>query len=449
MAVRTRSFRRTPTQWSDWIEFLATGLYSKTRWRFPVVLVGMLLARGRRTVTAWFRAAGISRDWDEYYYFISTVGGKIGKTAERLLIVIVKHLPLPRRVVVAVDDSPTPRYGPEVEGAGLHHNPTSGPDDHKFLYGHLWVTLAIVVRHPLWHTIGLPLRAFMYVKRKDMSSLAGRVSWPFRTKLEMAAELIEWIWKILVRLGREVWVVTDGAYAYRPLLKRILPLPGLTFVSRLRRDAGLRSLPEPRKPGERGGRRIYGKQKISLAKRAAHPKGWIPVEATMYGKTAVRMCKTFLATWCVVGGAIRVVIVRDPDGGWDAFFCTNPEASVREILECFADRSAIEQVFHDVKEVWGAGQQQVRSIWANIACFNLNLWMHTLVEMWAWHRPAAELRDRADAPWDNAKRRPSHADRRKALRLACFHDEFRAAQGKHKIHQEIETLVKTLARLAA
>jgi hypothetical protein len=301
----------------------------------------------------------------------------------------------------------------------------------------------------LWHSIGLPLRAFMYVKRKDMDSLTGRVNWAFRTKLEMAAELIEWIWKILVRLQRQVWVVTDGAYAYRPLLKRILPLSGLTFVSRLRCDAALHSLPEPRKPGERGGRRIYGKQKFSLAKRAAHAHGWIPVEATMYGKTSIKMCKTFLATWCVVGGVIRVVIVRDQDGDWDAFFCTDPEASVREILECFADRSALEQVFHDIKEVWGAGQQQVRSIWTNIACFNLNLWMHTLVELWAWHRPASELRDRSDAPWDNAQRRPSHADRRKALRLACFAHEFHAALGKHKINKEIETLVKTLTRLAA
>jgi hypothetical protein len=413
------------------------------------MFVGMLLARGRRTVTAWFRAAGISRDWDEYYYFISTLGGKVGTTAERLLILIAKHLPLPQRLVVAVDDSPTPRYGPEVEGAGLHHNPTSGPDDHKFVYGHLWVTLTLVLRHPLWQTIGLPLRALMYVKRKDMGSLAGRANWPFRTKLEMAAELIEWIWKILVRSGRQLWVVTDGAYAYRPLLKRILRLPGLTFVSRLRRDAALYSLPEPRQPGARGGRRIYGKKKLSLAKRGAHPKGWIAVEATMYGKTVVKMCKTFLATWSVVGGVIRVVIVRDPEGGWDVFFCTQPEASVREILECFADRSVIEQVFHDIKEVWGAGQQQVRSLWTNIACFNMNLWMHTLVELWAWHRSAAEVRDRSDAPWDNAQRRPSHADRRKALRLACFDQEFQAALGKHKINQEIENLVNALARLAA
>ena len=50
-------------------------------------------------------------------------------------------------------------------------------------------------------------------------------------------------------------------------------------------------------------------------------------------------------------------------------FCTDPNASVAEILEAFADRAIIEQDFHDVKEVWGAGQQQVPNIWTNAAVF--------------------------------------------------------------------------------
>ena len=101
-----------------------------------------------------------------------------------------------------------------------------------------------------------------------------------------------------------------------------------------------------------------------------------------------------------------------------------PTATPREIIEAFADRATIEQDFHDVKEVWGAGQQQVRNIWTNVAVFNLNLWMHTLVECWAWNKPAEEIRDRSDSPWDDPERRPSHADRRKALRRQTLHNEY-------------------------
>ena len=54
----------------------------------------------------------------------------------------------------------------------------------------------------------------------------------------------------------------------------------------------------------------------------------------------------------------------------------------------------MEQMNRDVKEVWGAGQQQVRNVYSNAGCFNLNLWMHTLVEVWAWERPQGQLSDR-------------------------------------------------------
>ena len=94
-----------------------------------------------------------------------------------------------------------------------------------------------------------------------------------------------------------------------------------------------------------------------------------------------------------------------------------------EIIEAFADRATIEQDFHDVKEVWGAGQQQVRNIWTNLAVYHLNLWMHTLVELWSWNRPHDELCDRSLSPWDDAERRPSHADRRKALRRHIMQHE--------------------------
>ena len=82
----------------------------------------------------------------------------------------------------------------------------------------------------------------------------------------------------------------------------------------------------------------------------------------------------------------------------------------------FTARSSIEQDVHDVKEVSVAGRQQVRNLWTNIAAFNLNLGVHTLLEYWAWHKPAEEIRDRADSPRCDPDRRPNHTDRRKALR---------------------------------
>ena len=44
----------------------AAGLHARNRWRLPVLLAGILFANGRRTVTSWLRAAGVSDDFDDY-----------------------------------------------------------------------------------------------------------------------------------------------------------------------------------------------------------------------------------------------------------------------------------------------------------------------------------------------------------------------------------------------
>jgi len=443
---RFRSFRRSPQDWSDWVEFIASGLHSKTQWRLPLVIMGILLARGRRTVSTWLRAAGLTKHYSEYYYFIYSLGRKTKTIGSLVLQLVMKQLPLGERIVLALDDTPTRRYGPKVEGAGLHHNPSSGPDDHDYVYGHIWVTLAVVFRHPLWHSIALPMLAKLYVKSKDIPTLVGRGTWKFQTKLQMAADMIEWAVFLLKSLQRPIWVVMDGVYACRGLMRRLVKLP-VIVVSRLRKDAGLRSLPPARQPRQRGRQQKYGREKISLAKRAAHRQGWEEVEVKIYGKTVTKKCKTFLATWPVVGGTIRVVIVRE-EHGWQSFFCTNPAANIREILEAYGDRSTIEEVFHDVKELWGSGEQQVRNVWSNIACFNLTLWMYTLVELWAWNKKSDELIDRSLSPWDTTERRPSHADKRKALRLECLDREFQHVTAHARIESKLKDLYESLVLLA-
>ena len=117
--------------------------HGRNRWRLGILLVGLLFAGGRRTVTSWLRAAGIDEGWASYYYFLSSVGRKSEAVAERLFVLLLRHLPLPERLQVNIDDTPTKRYGPEVEGADIHHNPTPGPADAKFLYGHVWVAMAM------------------------------------------------------------------------------------------------------------------------------------------------------------------------------------------------------------------------------------------------------------------------------------------------------------------
>ena len=167
-----------------------------------------------------------------------------------------------------------------------------------------------------------------------------------------------------------------------------------------------------------------------------------------YGEKVTKTVKTFLATWRPAGGVIRVVLVMEEDD-WLPFFSVNPEVTAAEILEAMADRNAEEQVFKDVKEIWGAGEQQVRNVHSNEGCFNLNLWMYSLVEAWAWNREEAELVDRSDSPWDREPRRPSHNDKRKALQLEVLRAEIEEVLAGELNRERLRELAERLLALAA
>ena len=430
---------------------LCAALDRRSAPRLFLLLCGALFARGRRTVTSWFRAAGITTDFRPAYNALWAAGRHAEALAYRLLCLALK--PLMRRgaddyLLLAIDDTPTARYGPQVQGAGIHHNPTPGPAGEKFVYGHIWVTLAWLARHRAWDTLALPLRALLYVRAKDVPKLAKRYPWTFRTKLELAVELARWLCVWLGGLGKELRLVVDGAYAKRPFLKPVLAL-GVVVFSRLRKDADLRTLPATtRRRGSRGPLPSYGKGRIDLAKRAGHKRGWQRITCLQYGKPVVKTIKTFEATWRPAGGRIRVVIVREVNG-WLAYFCTDPTVTAAAILEAMADRGAIEQLFHDVKEVWGAGQQQVRNVYASIGAFTVNLVLYSVVEAWAWARAEEELVDRRGSPWDTAARRPSHADKRKAVQSEILGKEIQAALGKRMKREEFQALAMRLLHLAA
>ena len=241
-----------PAELAAWIVTLSGPLHGRLAWRLPPLLRGLLFAQGRHTVASWLRTAGLGQEFRQYYYFLGSLGPRAGVIAALLLHLAVGVVVPGQRLLFGLDDTPTKRYGPHVEGAGVHHNPTPGPAGQKFLYGHVWVTLALLVRHPLWGAIGLPLRTWLYVRRRRIGRLPRWYRVAFRTKLEMAAEAVAWLADWLKYLGKTLWVVADGAYAKRPFLKAA-KAAGVVVVSRLRKDAALWGVPTPPRPGAADG----------------------------------------------------------------------------------------------------------------------------------------------------------------------------------------------------
>ena len=433
----------------QWFSLLASALDPRSAPRLAKLFLGAVLARGRRTVTSWIRAAGLSDEYRPCYTTVAAAGQQSDLIAARLAQEVVKPLVAgTKRLVFAIDDTPTERSGPHVQGAGVHHNPTPGPAGSAYVYGHVWVVLALLGPHPLWGMIALPLLARLYIRAKDLASLDREHRPKFRTKLEQAVELMAWAVAWLGMLEKAIWIVVDGAYAKAAFLKPMIRR-GVTVVSRLRKDAALFTDPGPRKPGQRGRRRIYGEDRIRLALRAGQSRGWTTETFPLYGKPTVKRFKTFLATWRPAGGVIRVVLVQESHG-WIAFFCTDPNASVADILGCVADRFSIETCFRDCKEIVGAGQQQVRFLGANVGAFHICLWTATLTEAWAWQQREQELTGhRTASPWDDQPRRPSHADKRRAWRRELLTREIQAVLRSDPNEEEIQKAAERLLGLAA
>ena len=429
-----------PTFLSTRFARLACQLDARIRPLFESILVGIFCSsENRRTASAWFRAGGIGREFRRAYRVIASVGRNAEAMATTLLLE-VEHSPAAsdEAITIAIDDTPSARYGPRVEGAGFHHNPTPGPAGASFVYGHSFVTLARIVTHPQHGTIALPIRSDLYVRQKDIAQIPSERQWEFRTKIEQAVDPLKWVKSWLGHREKPIWVVVDGGDAKRAVLQAARE-NGLILVSRLRKDAALRGLPKPPPAHRRGRKPKYGKTVISLAKRAAHPGGWTIEEMVLYGKPITKTYKTFLATWPPAGGVIRVVLVKEEDS-WRAYFCTQPDATPDQILSKVTERTSIEETFKDVKQVWGAGQQQLRNVHANLGAWQLNLTAYTLTELWAWDQSEEALVDRTASPWDHEPRRPSHADRRKALQRQCLREEFQAALHNTDPRQKLEEL---------
>src|SRR6516162_8153921 len=144
-----------PCQWFSW---LATALDKRSAARLALLFFGAVLARGRRTVTTWILAAGRSDQFRSCYTAVAAAGKKAKTVAAYLVLWVVKPLVSGAgRLTLAIDDTPTPRYGPQVEGAGVHRNPAPGPAGSPYVYGHVFVVLGLLAAHPAWGVVALPL----------------------------------------------------------------------------------------------------------------------------------------------------------------------------------------------------------------------------------------------------------------------------------------------------
>ena len=366
-------------------------LFSETVWDYAqILLIGAILAPGKRTVSAALTVMGLKEDPQyQNYHRVLNRAKWCSLTASKILLgllvqaLVIANVPL----VFGVDETLERRRGEKIKQKGVFRDPIRSSK--KYLvhsFGLRWLSMMLIVQVP-WSsrpwalpflTLNAPSQATNEAngkKHKTSIDLTG----------QMAAHLRRWLPTAALVL------VTDGGLAAVKLglncLKR-----GVTWVTRLRLDAALYDWPGDQPKGKRGPKPKKGKRHPSLQSRLQDKKTeWQRVAIDWYGgKKYTIEYVTGKALWYTPGFnplPIRWVLVRDPAGKYEAtaFLCTDLAAAPLQILAWFILRWNVEVTFQEARTHLGVETQRQ---WSDLAIARTTpalLGLFSLVTLWAYH----------------------------------------------------------------
>ena len=92
----------------QWFARLAAALDRRSAPRLALLVLGAVLARGRRTVTSWIRAAGLSDQFQHCYTAVAAAGKKAETIPAYLVPAVVEPLLGGiEKLTLALNDTPT------------------------------------------------------------------------------------------------------------------------------------------------------------------------------------------------------------------------------------------------------------------------------------------------------------------------------------------------------
>jgi hypothetical protein len=154
---------------------------------------------------------------------------------------------------------------------------------------------------------------------------------------------------------------------------------------------------------------------------AARCRHWHTLTVTIYGRTVTTQVRSMHALWYAAlrTQPVQIVLVRDPTGKRrdEAFFCTDPAADARFLLEAYARRWCLAVTFHDAKQFLGFAESQCQSPRAVQRTAPFALLVYDLVVLWfAAHAHSTTGPTWLVRPWYRGKIAPSFVDMLAALR---------------------------------
>lgn len=338
-------------------------LFSKPVWRHAqVLLVGAILAPGKRTVTSALRVCGLSqeRHFQTYHRVLSRARWSALSASRILLSLLIKSFAPTGALVFAIDDTIERRRGERITAKGIYRDPVRSSHSHFVKASGLrWLSLMLTVRIPWAERVwALPVLTCLCPSERYYE---GRRR-PHKKLTTWARQMLLLVKRWLP--GREVVVVADSSFAALELLAAVRR--EVTMITRLRMDAALYEPAPPRQPRQTGRPRLKGARLPTLATVLKDAQtvwsqhtvgGW-------YGGTARAVeVASAVVVWYHTGlppVPIRWVLVRDPLAEFkpQALLSTNLESDPVEMLEWFVRRWQVEVTFEEARAHLGMETQR-------------------------------------------------------------------------------------------
>jgi hypothetical protein len=416
-----------PTRFAAVILSFAPLFFQRSWRRAEVLLIGAILASGKRTVTSLLRVTGLARErrFVNYHRVLSRAAWS-SRAASRLLLSHLIEAFAPRGpVVLGIDDTVERRRGKRIAAMGIYRDPVRSSHGHFVKASGLrWISLMLLAPVP-W---------------------AGRVwALPFLTALAPSErycqvrglrhkKLTDWARQLVVQARRwlperDIVVVGDSGFAALELLAS-LTRHKVTGITRLRLDAALYDPAPPRLPGTNGRPRTKGVRLPNLSEvlrdgdtrwQALQIQGWYGE-----GEREVEIC-TATAIWRHGGMPIvpiRWVLIRDPQRRFSpqALLCTDLHRAPEQILGWFVQRWQLEVTFQETRAHLGVETQRQ---WSDLAIARTTpclLALFSLVTLLAARLKPAEREAAASSAWYR-KPRPTFSDTLAAVRRHIWREQ--------------------------
>jgi hypothetical protein len=368
-------------------------VFSERVWAWAkVLLVGAILAPGKRTVSSALRVMGLSDEaqYQNYHRVLNRAVWSSRSLSERLLRQLVTaFVPAEQVLVLGLDDHIERRRGAQIAAKGIYRDAVrSSASFFVKTSGLRWVSMMLLTKiswvERVWALPFLTVLAPSERYHHERSLQHKKVT-------DWARQMIRQVRRWLP--NRTLVIVVDSSYAVLELLATCVGLrQPVTVVTRLRLDAALYDPPPTRQPGTKGAPRKKGMRQPTLNQRITDPTTqWVSVSVRWYANTLRTVeLTTGTAIWYHSGlptVPLRWVLIRDPLGKFatQALLCTDLTVCPAQIIEWFILRWQLEVTFEEARAHLGIETQRQ---WSDLAILRTTpalLALFSLVTLFAHH----------------------------------------------------------------